>query len=384
MTTTNENHLILAPRLFDGDSWLQDHGVIIENDEVAAIIPASQAPTDLPTTRLEEGFLTAGFVDLQVNGGGGVMFNNAPSAETVKRIAAAHRTLGTTSLMPTFISDTPEQQRLAVEAVRSCLGSPASGVLGIHLEGPFFNPERRGTHLKDMIRPMNAEDLAWLSALDDVPVMLTLAPECVAAGEIQRLVAAGVRVCAGHTNASFEQIRAAIDEGLLGFTHLYNAMSPQAGRKPGTVGAALASDEAWAGIIADGHHVHPANIRLAHRAKPAGKLFLVSDAMSTVGGPDNSFEIYGERIQENNGRLVNAQGNLAGSAIALIDAIRYSHQQVGMDLAECLRMGSLYPAAFLGMDSRLGRIAPGYRADLVHINKQFHATRSWVCGKLAN
>jgi N-acetylglucosamine-6-phosphate deacetylase len=232
-----------------------------------------------------------------------------------------------------------------------------------------------------MIRALEASDLAWLCALQKFPVMLTLAPEQITAQQLRTLADAGLLLCAGHTNGDYTSIRQAIDSGLRGFTHLFNAMSPLTAREPGTVGAALEDGNTWAGIIADGHHVHPAVISLAKRCKAPGKLLLVSDAMATVGAIEDSFEIYGERIKVRDGRLVNAEGKLAGSAIALIDGVRIAHQLSGIELGECLRMASLYPAAFLKLDCELGRLQKGYRADLISFTADYHVTDTWVAGQ---
>ncbi|MEP5568664.1 MAG: N-acetylglucosamine-6-phosphate deacetylase [Halioglobus sp.] len=371
---------LLADRVFDGDRFSSESVVCVDGKRIHGIIPASDIPSEVNCEHYS-GTLAPGFIDAQVNGGGGIMFNNAPTAETLRQISLGHRLAGTTGLMPTIISDTPETQRAAANAVSEARTSDCPGILGIHIEGPFFDPDRRGTHKADMIRKMDAEDLAWLASLNDYPVVVTLAPEHTAPGDVAVLSSAGINVCAGHTNASYEQIETALNEGLRGFTHLFNAMSPLTARAPGTVGAALDSDTSWVGIIADGHHVHPASIRIAQRSLPEGKLMLVSDSMSTVGTDDTSFELYGERIRLHAGKLVNAEGALAGSAIGMNDAIRYCHREVGISLDECLRMASLYPAAFLKLEGQLGRIAPGYRADLVLFDDDINVSDSWVAGQ---
>jgi N-acetylglucosamine-6-phosphate deacetylase len=372
---------VSAPVLFDGQNRLEHHCAVIRDTRVAAVLPACQAPGDLPRVDLEAGILAPGLVDLQVNGGGGVLFNNAPTPETVDRICAAHRRFGTTTLLPTLLSDTPAVQRAAVEAVRTARARGNAMAAGIHLEGPFFAPGRRGAHSADHLRAPEAADIDWLCSIRDLPVLLTLAPEQVAADQIRRLADAGLRLCAGHTEATYEQLAAARVAGLQGVTHLFNAMSPLTARAPGAVGAALDDDGLWLGIIADGHHVHPACLRLAHRAKPPGKMILVSDAMATVGGESGSFELYGQTITVREGRLENAQGTLAGSAIALIEAVRFAVTGAGLPLEESLRMASLYPAAVLGLDRQLGRIAPGYRADMVHFTEDFTVRNVWVAGR---
>jgi N-acetylglucosamine-6-phosphate deacetylase len=372
---------ILAPRLFDGERFYDQVAVALDGERIIGLRPAAELPGNAALQAFEHGTLAPGFIDIQVNGGGGVLLNNDPSMETVERMAAGHRRAGTTGLLPTLISDTPETQRAAVAAVVEARARGNRGVLGVHIEGPFFEPARRGTHRADMIRGLTDDDLAWLTGLKDLPVLLTLAPERLAPGQLRCLADAGIRVFAGHTDASYEQISAALAEGLHGFTHLFNAMSPLTGRAPGTVGAALDHPDCWAGIIADGHHVHPASIRIAQCAKPRGKLLLVSDAMATVGSDDDSFEIYGERIALRDGKLVNAEGALAGSAIGLNDAVRYTHTVVGLPLNESLRMASLYPAACLGLDNELGRIAPDHRADLVLFDDNLRVHGTWVAGE---
>ncbi len=374
------NFVVTTPSLFDGRELLAQHCVVIGDGRVTAVLPAREAPAALPRLDLLEGILAPGLVDLQVNGGGGVMLNNAPTADTVDRICAAHHRYGTTTLLPTLLSDTPAVQRAAVAAVRTARARGNAAAAGIHLEGPFFTPERRGAHSADRLRAPDAADIDWLCSIGDFPVLVTLAPERVATEEIRRLADAGIRVCAGHTDATYGEVAAARQSGLQGVTHLFNAMSPLTARAPGAVGAALDDDGLWLGIIADGHHVHPACLRLAHRAKPPGRMILVSDAMATVGGDSDRFELYGETITARDGRLVNADGRLAGSAIALIDAVRFAVTGAGLPLEECLRMASLYPAAVLGLEREVGRIAPGYRADLVHFTDDFTVRNVWVAG----
>jgi N-acetylglucosamine-6-phosphate deacetylase len=372
---------ICAPRLFDGDQWLADHAVLIEGETVAELLPTSDLPSSMPRVTLGDGILAPGFIDLQVNGGGGVLLNNTPDKTSIDRVTAAHRTVGTTAMMPTLISDTPQVHQAGVKAVAEAIHGGNRSVLGVHIEGPFFDRARRGTHKAEMIRELSEDDMAWLCSLQDFSVMLTLAPERTRPGQVKRLADAGIHVCAGHTDASHEQMQQAIAEGLRGFTHLFNAMSPITAREPGTVGAALDSRDTWVGVIADGHHVHPACIRIAQRAKADGKLLLVSDAMATVGSDDSGFHLYGEHIEVKEGRLVNAEGALAGSAIGMIDAVRFSHWEAGLELGECLRMAALYPAAFLAMDQRLGRVSPGFRADLVHFDPAFTVCNTWVAGE---
>jgi len=381
MPTSGTAIAITAPTVFDGKHLLPDHCVIVTGEDITQLLPTGKCPPGVDVVALDQGILAPGFIDLQVNGGGDLMLNNTPERATVDAMHSAHRALGTTSMLPTVMSDTRKVQQAAVNAVREALAGGNPGIAGIHIEGPFFAPARRGAHNAAMIRPAETRDMDWLCALEGLRVIVTLAPEHVQPGQIERLARSGVHVCAGHTDASYQQIRDATGRGLQGVTHLYNAMRPLTSREPGTVGAALDDDRLWAGIIADGHHVHPASIRLAHAAKPEGKLVLVSDAMAPVGGTQPSFELYGENIREHNGCLVNADGALAGSAIGMIDAVRYAHLGVGIPLGECLRMASLYPAAILNLDSTLGHIASGCRADLVHFDQGFTVCNTWLAGQ---
>jgi N-acetylglucosamine-6-phosphate deacetylase len=381
MPGDGDTFAIAAPAVFDGGDFLHEHCVLVRGDTVQQLLPTQDCPSGVDLLELDFGTLAPGFIDLQVNGGGGRMFNNAPQLDTLECIQEAHRNCGTTSLLPTLLSDTMQQQQAAVAAVRAAQRASNPGILGIHLEGPFFSSSRRGAHHDRFIRSPGEEDITWLCSLQDLRVVLTLAPEQFTPAHIEQLANSGIVLCAGHTEATYMEMSTAVNAGVSGVTHLFNAMSPITAREPGAVGAALDLDALWAGIIADGHHVSAANIRLAQRAKPAGRLLLVSDAMATVGCDEDSFELYGETIHEHQGRLVNGEGKLAGSAIGLIQAVAYAAGEVGIPLAQCLRMASLYPATVLGLEQRLGRISPGYRADLVHFDDAFTVHHTWLAGQ---
>lgn len=373
--------LIDCRRLFDGVAWHEDCALLVEDDTLVAVLPRADAPAGVALRIPAPGLLAPGFVDLQVNGGGGVMLNNQPDRQGVGQIAAAHRATGTTAMMPTVMSDRPEVLKAAAEAVRAARDGGDRAVLGLHIEGPFFEPTRRGAHRADALRAPTAGDIDWLCGLQDFPVILTLAPEHCGDEQLRRLAQAGILLCAGHSDAGYDRIEAAVACGLRGVTHLYNAMRPLGSREPGVVGAALALDQLWVGVIADGHHVHPASLRIALAAKPLDRVFLVTDAMATVGADADSFELYGETIRERKGRLVNGAGVLAGSAIGMIDAVRVATEVVGLPLAHSLAMASRVPAEFLGLDHRLGRIAPGYRADLVHFSDDYRVLDTWIAGE---
>ena len=351
----------LAPRrLFDGTAFRDNAALRIENGKIAAIGPVTG---DAPVVE-SEFVATPGYVDLQVNGGGGALFNNAPTRETLATIGAAHRKLGTTSWLATFITDAPDRLDQAVDAVIANAG--ANGVAGIHIEGPHLAPERRGTHATQYLRPFDDRTLASVRRLRaaNIPTMLTLAPERVEAGTIRRLTELGVVVSAGHTAANAAQIRAALDEDLRCFTHLHNAMTPMNSREPGVVGAALDS-EAFCAMIADLHHVSATTLRVSLRARPRpDRMFLVSDAMSTVGGPD-FFELYGQRIEVRDGRLVNAEGSLAGAHLDMATAVRNVATKLGEPIEQALAMATSIPVAAMRLDGKIGAFRPDAKADIV-------------------
>ena len=378
---SSERYAITAAQLFDGSSWYFQHALVIEGAEIVGVEPLDELPPDLSVHDFGQGVIAPGFIDLQVNGGGGILFNNEPTSATLETMVAAHRTTGTTAMMPTLVSDRQETYEQGIHAIGEAMANDNQSVLGLHIEGPFLAPIKRGAHRAKMIREIDQQAIDWLVECTSLmPIILTLAPEQCKPGQIEQLTNAGIMVCAGHTEASAQQTRAALAEGLRGFTHLFNAMSPVTAREPGVVGAALEDRESWAGIIADGHHVDPVNLALAHRAKAPGKLCLVTDAMATVGTANKSFTIYKETITEQNGTLINAEGKLAGSAIGMIQAVNVAHHSAGIELGECLNMASRYPAAFLNRDKQLGQLAAGFRADIVHFDDDFRVHNTWVAG----
>ncbi|MCY1081299.1 N-acetylglucosamine-6-phosphate deacetylase [Archangium lansingense] len=380
--------VLVGARLFTGERMLDGHAVVVEGERIRAVVPVDAVPTDAQIQRLpEDALLVPGFLDAQVNGAGGVLFNDTPTVEAALAIAAAARRSGTTGLLPTFITDEPGRMRQACEAAVEAMARPASGVLGIHLEGPFISGERPGVHESRFIRVPDAGDLDYLGALparlagQGGRLVVTLAPECVDDAVIQRLTSAGVVLSAGHTAATYERTREALVAGVRGFTHLFNAMPPAQSRQPGPVVAALEADEAWCGVIADGIHVHPAMLRLLLRVKPPGRVFLVTDAMPPVGTEVTSFTLYGRTILRREGRLVTENGTLAGADIDMVSAVRNCVRLLGLPLEECLRMASLYPASYLGLDGHLGRVAPGYRADLTLLRAELSVLATWVGGQ---
>tara|TARA_R110002049_G_scaffold94988_11_gene233483 strand:- start:1728 stop:2894 length:1167 start_codon:yes stop_codon:yes gene_type:complete len=367
-------------RLFDGDALRDAHDVLLDGAQIAAIIAADEAVPCDEVVDLGGHLLAPGLIDLQVNGGGGVLFNAEPTIAALRTIADAHRRFGTTSFLPTLITDDDDVMETAIATVAQAMDEKLAGVIGIHLEGPHLNPQRRGVHDAGRMRPLDEKAFARLCAFAAGPTLLTVAPETLPAGALARLTEAGVIVCGGHSEASYEQTCAALDEGLAGFTHLSNAMSGMQSRAPGMVGAALADKDSFAGIIADGFHVHPAVFAVAVAAKARGKLVLVSDAMPTVGSDIGQFMLFGEEVLAGDGRCVTADGTLAGADIGLIDAVRNAAQFADIDLYEALRMASCYPAAALGVADQLGFIRPGYRANLVELDAGLQVCRTWVDG----
>lgn len=375
-TALANGRVLLDDGLHDGLAVLLDGG------DIAAVVR-----DDDPRVRaadvhdLRGATLLPGFIDAQVNGGGGVLFNNAPTVEAIATIARAHRRFGTTGLLPTLISDDAGVMRAAIDAVREAIAQGVPGVLGIHLEGPYLAPARRGTHDAGKFRVPDDAEVELATSLGAGVTLLTLAPERVPAESIRSLVARGAIVAAGHTAGSYEQIRAGLDAGVRGFTHLYNAMTPLQGREPGVVGAALEDRDSWCGIIVDGVHVHPASLRVALAAKPRGKVFLVTDAMPPVGADSPDYLLYGETITARDGVVRNAAGTLAGSALDMATAVRNAVDLLGLPLEEAARMASLYPAQFLRIDGSRGRIAPGYRADLVLLDDNLKVATTWIAGQ---
>ncbi|SFW68093.1 N-acetylglucosamine-6-phosphate deacetylase [Luteibacter sp. UNCMF366Tsu5.1] len=324
--------------------------------------------------------LLPGFIDCQVNGGGGVLFNDAPTVDAIRTIGEAHARFGTTGFLPTLISDDPDVMAKAIDAVNAAVEQGVPGVLGIHLEGPFIAPERKGVHDAAKFRVAGADDVAMIARRHGGVTLLTLAPERASDDVLAQLVANGVIVAAGHTAADYDTARHALGSGVRGFTHLFNAMTPFTSREPGVVGAALEDAASWCGLIVDGHHVHPASLRVAIAAKAREKMMLVTDAMPPVGSDNPNFVLKGETITVRDGVCQTADGTLAGSALDMATAVRNTVQMVGVPYDEAARMASTYPAAFLGLGSTHGHVAAGYRADFVVMDDAFEVTETWIGG----
>lgn len=369
---------IHAARLFTGEEMRCNAVLVIENGRVRDV--SDPVPPNAVVERLPDDLILApGFIDLQVNGGGGVLFNDSPTPAALRVIAAAHRRFGTTAFLPTLITDRFAKMRDAASAVRNALESREPGILGLHLEGPFLNPLRKGVHDAALIRIPTEDDLQFLCKQTPRPLVVTLAPEIVGADMLAQLARAGVTICMGHSAATYDQAIAALDAGAHGFTHLFNAMPPLTGRDPGLLGVGLADSRGVAGIIADGHHVHPANLRLAFRARGDRGLALVTDAMPSVGTDLRTFELQGRRVRVENGRLLTEDGVLAGAHLDMASAIRNAMTFMGATLPEALRMASMVPADLLGVTDR-GRLLPGSIADAIAIDAALHVHRVWIAG----
>jgi N-acetylglucosamine-6-phosphate deacetylase len=371
---------ITGARVFDGTQMLDGHAVLVENGTVAAIVPVDEVGRE--SERHEaEGLLAPGFIDIQVNGGGGVLLNDEPTVEGIRAIGAAHRPFGTTGYLPTLVTDRRERMAAAVAAARQALEDGVPGVLGIHLEGPFLNPARKGVHEPSFMRPVEDEDFSIMTSLGEGRTLVTLAPEMVGPGWVSWLAEAGVILAAGHTAADYDTLREARRSGLRGYTHLFNAMPPLQGRDPGPVGAALDDPQAWCSLIVDMHHVGAPAMRIALAAKGTARIILITDAMSTVGSDLTSFALHGRTILRENGRLTTEDGTLAGSDLDMASAVRNTVRELGVELPTALRMASLAPAEFLRLDGELGRIAPGYRADLVLLDDDLQVRSTWIGGE---
>ena len=370
---------IETTHLFDGETMLGRRIVLIEHGRIVDVL--AQPPAGLQVQPLPPGTILApGFIDIQVNGGDGVLFNDEPTVAGLERLAAPHLRAGTTTLLPTVISGTPPVRRQALAAVAAALAAGVPGIAGIHIEGPFIARARRGIHPEAAIAEMTDDDQAWLCQPLAGVRLITLAPEIVPPSRVAALARAGVVVCLGHTDTSAEAALEALEAGAAGFTHLFNAMSQLGSRTPGAVGAALASDNAFASIIVDGHHVHPAAIRAVWRALGPARLLLISDAMPSVG-TDGGFRLAGRDIALVNGRLTDAAATLAGAHLTMAEAVANCIRLAGIPLTDALRMATATPADAIGLRDR-GRLRVGLRADLVAVDPALAVSGVWLGGAL--
>jgi N-acetylglucosamine-6-phosphate deacetylase len=365
-----------ATRIFDGHHFSDDQVLTIENGKIIAI--------DDDLSRIDlvlEGLTAPGYIDLQVNGGGGALFNDRPSLDRIKRIIAAHSQFGTTAMLPTLITDKIEVMSQAADAMAEAIAAKIPGIIGIHFEGPHLSIAKKGAHEADFIRPISDEEWQILSRKDLGQILVTLAPETVSTSDVQRMVSLGIKVCLGHTNADYKTAQAAIDAGADGFTHLFNAMSPIQGREPGVTGCALLNDNASCGMIVDGHHVDYVSCKLALKTKPTGSVFLVTDAMPPVGTDDTEFAFFNRTVYLENGKLTSTTGELAGSALDMATAVANTHFGLNINLDEALRMASLYPATYINQHNSRGTLVVGKQADFIVLDEQLKIKSTWIAGQ---
>ncbi len=371
---------LTGARVLAGSDWLDGHAVVVEAGAIAEICPASELENGLAQVALDGGALVAGFVDVQVNGGGNALFNDQPGLETVRTMAAAHRRFGTTALLPTLISEDLAVIAAAIAAVRVAITAGVPGIVGIHIEGPFLNPLKAGIHDTAKFRRLDAGAIDLLCSLDNGRTLITLAPELCDPADLAQLTKRGVTVSAGHSLATYEQAVSTFAAGVRGTTHLFNAMSQFGSREPGLVGAALLTPGVISGLIADGRHVHPEAMRLAWQLLGNDGIALVTDAMSTVGGTIGSFRFNGVDIVVDGYSCVAPDGTLAGSNLDMASAVRNAVEMLGVSLADACTMASNTPARLIGVDDRIGRIAPGLQADFVHLDDHRQVTATWIGG----
>jgi len=375
--------VLINGRIFDGEKLHEGLAVVLDGERVVELLPQPDIHNVFDTTwDLDGHILAPGLIDIQANGGGGVMFNDTPAVETLRRMGTAFRRFGTTGFLPTLISSDFDTMKRAIEAVRQAIATGVPGVLGIHLEGPFLNADKRGIHDSDKFCQIDEAAFELLTSLPEGRTMVTIAPELTNTGMISRLAAEDIMVFGGHSAATYEQTREALQAGMRGFTHLFNAMSPIESRAPGMVGAALEDSNSWVGIIADGQHVHPATFAVAVAAKRKGYVVLVTDAMATVGSDSKKFTFNGRDIEAIEGCCRMQSGELAGSDLDMLTAVRNASGFTGMETAEALRMASAYPAAALGLENSLGFIRPGYKASFIELDENLNLYRSWINGEV--
>lgn len=366
---------LLAQRLFDGENYHKDKVIVIDDGII------SRFDDDINNfTNKVNGLVVPGFIDLQVNGGGGVLFNTTPTLAGVKSIMAAHASFGTTAMLPTLITDTISVMAKAADAIADAIANDEPGIMGIHFEGPHLSVAKKGAHSECFIRDISDEEWQILERKDIGKVLVTLAPETVSPKDIQRMVAAGIYVSIGHTNANYQQAQSAVGAGATGFTHLFNAMSTIQGREPGVTGCALLNDNTFCGLIVDGHHVDYVSCQLALKTKPQGKVFLVTDAMPPVGTEAKSFAFFDRQVYLEEGKLTASTGELAGSVLDMATAVKNAHQHLKLPLEEALRMGSIYPANYIQAE-QYGQLLPKKRANFVVLNDDLTVNSTWVAGQ---
>lgn len=370
-----QTQTITASQVFDGTRFHKNCRVTF-NERIISIEP-DMSEHDVT----HQGILVPGFIDIQVNGGGGVLFNQTPTADALAQMFLAHARYGTTAMLPTFITDNVEQMSLAADAVAAARTQKQKGIIGIHFEGPHLSEAKKGAHSAQFIRPINDAEWRIFERQDLGQILVTLAPETVSTSDIERMVKLGIKVCLGHTNADFNTATTAVKSGASGFTHLFNAMSAMTSREPGVVGCALLHDNCITGLIVDGHHVDYASCEIAIKSKPDGKVILVTDAMPPVGTQANSFDFFDRTVHLNEGKLTSTTGELAGSVLDMTSAVRNCHQYTNTTLDKSLKMAALYPAQYLNIEHERGKIIPNMIADMVLLSDNLMPQATWVEGE---
>lgn len=366
--------------LFDGEKVLSNQLISIDSGKVIALENCSITDAPARSKYQFSGMLSPGFVDVQVNGGGGVLFNQAPTVDSLQTIVQAHRQFGTTSMLPTLITDDLATIEKAANSVSQFITQPQSGIVGIHFEGPHLSLPKKGIHPEQYIRSVTDKELAQYCRSDLGRVKVTVAPETVPPDVIKELVSSGVIVFIGHSNANADLVMQAISAGASGFTHLFNAMSPMLGREPGMVGCALLNDSVYCGLIVDLLHVHPLNCQLAIKIKSIEKLILVTDAMGHVGSKEDRLRYFDTEITRVNNKLTTPDGTIAGSNLDMASAVRNTHNTLDISISDSLTMATQTPARCIGLDNKIGRIAPGFQADFVELNNNLEVSSTWVAG----
>jgi N-acetylglucosamine-6-phosphate deacetylase len=367
-------------KIYTGSDVLTDHAVVIENELIKKVCAISELPEGIEVRDLDGANLSPGFIDLQLNGCGGVMLNDEITADTMQIMHKANLKSGCTSFLPTLITSSDEDMRAVITAAREYHNQYQNQSLGLHLEGPYLNVAKKGIHSVDHIRKSDSEMIELICENSDLVAKVTLAPELNDPEHIERLRKAGVVVSIGHTNATYAEARQGFESGITFATHLFNAMTPMVGREPGVVGAIYDTPEVYAGIIADGFHVDYANIRIAHKIK-GEKLVLVTDATAPAGADMEYFIFVGKKVYYRDGKCVDENGTLGGSALTMIEAVQNTVEHAGIALDEALRMATLYPATAIGVESKLGRIKKGMVANLAVFDRDFNVKATVVNGQ---
>lgn len=370
---------LIAEQLFDGKTLHENHPISFEDGKIIAFDTIKGAIENKVS-----GLLTAGFIDTQVNGGGGYLLNQDTNLHTLKAMTNAHAKFGTSSLLPTLITSDVRKIEQTANLISTALAQNTPGIIGVHFEGPHISEPKKGIHSSQQIRSISQQELD-IYCRDDLGIkVVTLAPESVDCDIIKTLVASNVHVCLGHSNATFAQTQAALAAGASGFTHLFNAMSALESREPNMVGSALLDEQSWCGLILDGHHVHPSTAKLAYKVKAAHKMMLVTDSMSTIGSEQTHLQFDGHQISLTGDKLTSNTGQLAGSALNMITAVNNAVKMLNIPFIDALKMASLYPAQFLGIADSYGQLAIGSNADLTLIsttNSSPHIVNTWIGGK---